>query len=385
MATQVEHPHGWRVGTIRVRTKRCGMRSMPGGDRADGAGRPVVVCPSCRRPLLAGERRWRCPPCAREWPAVLGIPDLRPGVRPGPSAEVARLVEAYPRASFAELVALKSTSFSTEDPGILAAAAAYRAGMGARGRAFHRMVHARLAERHPPPASGAALVIGCGAGSAMLELALEHDPVVGIDPDLGDLLLARKAAEERGLAGRIVLVQGHAQSLPLADRSVDLALAEDVLEHVIDLEGTFAELARVLAPGGQFAGNCVNRYNLLRPEPHVRLWLVGFLPRGLQGRYVRWRRRFHGYEETVRLPSWRELRAAARRIDGDARVVFPGVEPYGLPGWVDGVLRGVERLGSVGLPLLWVFPAHLAIARAGLVSGPQPGAAISARSARSRS
>jgi SAM-dependent methyltransferase len=343
-----------------------------------------VVCLGCGGVLVPGAERWCCPGCGLERPAVLGIPDLRPRPLRPPPAEIARLVEAFPRASFAELVELRRGEFTTDDPGILAAAAEYRAKMGPRGRAFLRMVRTRLSQRWPAPGPGPALVIGCGAGSAMLELARTQAQVVGVDPDLADLILARKAAQEQGLADRITLVQGYAQALPLAPGAIDLAIAEDVLEHVIDLERTMAELGRVLAPGGQFAGNCVNRYNLLRPEPHVRLWFVGFLPRRLQGRWVLWRRRFRGYDETVRLPSWRELRRALARVGGEARVVFPGVEPYGLPPSVDRVLGAAERLGPLALPLLWVFPVLLAIARADPAASAQPGGVTSARSARRR-
>lgn len=339
-----------------------------------------VVCLGCGGPIEPGPERWCCPGCGLERPAVLEIPDLRPRPTPAPTPEIARLAETCPRASFAQLAELRRREFTKAEPAVLAAAAS-RVEIAPHGRDFLGRGRARLAKRWPPAARGPALVIGCGAGSAMLELARAHARVIGLDPDLGDPILAEKAAEEQGLADRITLVQGDAQSLPIADRSIDLAIAEDVLEHVSDLDGTMDELGRVLAPGGQFAGNCVNRYDLLRPEPHVRLWFVGFLPRRLQGRWVLWRRRFRGYAETVRLPSWLELRRALRRIGGESLVLFPGVEPHGLPPAVDRLLRAVERLGPLALPLLRVFPAHLAIARVEPASSAQPGGVTSARSA----
>lgn len=327
---------------------------------------PVIVCPECRRPLLEGERIWRCRPCARIWPATLGIPDLRPRPQTRRPPVIARLVEAYPRASLVELAALRFREAASDDPGLGTASFVDLLGMREGGDAFLRMARARLAECWPAPRPGLALVVGCRSGSAMFDLAGEFERVVGIDPDLADLILAKKAAEERGVAERITLAQGYAQSLPMAEGVVDLVIAEDVLEHVIDLETTFAELGRVLRPGGQFAGNCVNRYNLLRPEPHVRLWLVGCLPRALQGRYVLWRRRFRRWDEHTLLPSWRELRRAMRSgLRAGGRVVFPGVRAYGFPAGLDRVLRALERLGPLALPLLWIFPSHLAIARKG--------------------
>lgn len=324
----------------------------------------VVVCPTCRTHPRRGDRCWSCPTCERSWPALLGIPDMRPGGGAPPGPDELPLVEAYRDRSFEELLAMRASTFSTDDPALLEIYARYRAGMQERGRKFLHMIRARLAERWAPPNRGCGLVIGCGAGSAMLELGAQFERVVGVDPCLADLVLARKAAEERGMAERVTLIQGYAQSLPIADGAIDLAIAEDVLEHVFDLETTFRELARVLAPGGQFAGNSVNRYNLLRPEPHVRLWFLGFLPRSLHDPYVYLRRRFEGYSASCRLPSWRELSTALRNSFGDqGHVVFPGVEPYGFPPRFDRLLQAVERFPPLALPLLWVFPSHLAIAR----------------------
>ena len=45
-----------------------------------------------------------------------------------------------------------------------------------------------------------------------------------------------------------------AQTIPLAEASVDVIISCDVLEHVEDVPLTLSEIARVLVPGGKFIG-----------------------------------------------------------------------------------------------------------------------------------
>jgi SAM-dependent methyltransferase len=55
-------------------------------------------------------------------------------------------------------------------------------------------------------------------------------------------------AHERGLA----TLRGDATNLPLADDSLDLVIAFDVLEHLHDDDAAVAEVHRVLRPGGTY-------------------------------------------------------------------------------------------------------------------------------------
>ncbi|GAB3598619.1 class I SAM-dependent methyltransferase [Angustibacter peucedani] len=55
-------------------------------------------------------------------------------------------------------------------------------------------------------------------------------------------------ARERGLA----TLRGDATALPVADRSLDLVVAFDVLEHLDDDDAAVREVHRVLRPGGHY-------------------------------------------------------------------------------------------------------------------------------------
>ena len=67
--------------------------------------------------------------------------------------------------------------------------------------------------------------------------------IVGADGDLASL---------RQHTGIALKVAANIERLPLADRSFDLVTANMVLEHVATPGGVFAEVSRVLRPGGRF-------------------------------------------------------------------------------------------------------------------------------------
>lgn len=95
---------------------------------------------------------------------------------------------------------------------------------------------------------------GCGGGLVARELAAAGAEVVGVDRSLGSLGVARRAVR-----GHFRPAQGRLERLPFADGSFDAVVAADVLEHLPDLPAAVAELARVLAPGGSFVFDTVNR------------------------------------------------------------------------------------------------------------------------------
>ena len=95
---------------------------------------------------------------------------------------------------------------------------------------------------------------GCGGGLVARELAAAGAEVVGVDRSRGSLGVARRA-----VGARFRPAQGRLERLPFAGGSFDAVVAADVLEHLPDLPAAVAELARVLAPGGSFVFDTVNR------------------------------------------------------------------------------------------------------------------------------
>lgn len=102
------------------------------------------------------------------------------------------------------------------------------------------------------------LDVGCGAGRHAIALAREGCVVVAVDVGAEALAAARRTEEETAfLAGpaprRVAFVRGDATRLPLADSSIDCAIASEVLEHLPDDGAALSELARVVRPGGRLA------------------------------------------------------------------------------------------------------------------------------------
>jgi 2-polyprenyl-6-hydroxyphenyl methylase/3-demethylubiquinone-9 3-methyltransferase len=95
---------------------------------------------------------------------------------------------------------------------------------------------------------------GCGGGLVARELAAAGAEVVGVDRSLGSLGVARRA-----VGSPFRPAQGRLERLPFASGSFDVVVAADVLEHLPDLPAAVAELARVLAPGGSFLFDTINR------------------------------------------------------------------------------------------------------------------------------
>jgi ubiquinone/menaquinone biosynthesis C-methylase UbiE len=96
------------------------------------------------------------------------------------------------------------------------------------------------------------LDLGCGTGALSLQLAAREPAarVTAIDPDPKALARARAKAARAGAA--IEWRQGFGDELPFADAAFDRVVSSLVLHHLTREErlAAFAEIARVLAPGG---------------------------------------------------------------------------------------------------------------------------------------
>ena len=92
------------------------------------------------------------------------------------------------------------------------------------------------------------LDVGCGEGQLARAVKGQNPSVrvVGVDPTPRQI----EVAEDRG--GGVDYHVAPADALPFDDASFDAVLACLVFEHIDNLEGAIAEVARVLKPGGTF-------------------------------------------------------------------------------------------------------------------------------------
>jgi arsenite methyltransferase len=97
------------------------------------------------------------------------------------------------------------------------------------------------------------LDLGCGAGTDLLiaaQMVGSDGRAIGIDMTPTMLARARESADEMGLAN-VELHQGLIESLPLPDESIDVVISNGVIDLVPDKDAVFAEIDRVLRPGGR--------------------------------------------------------------------------------------------------------------------------------------
>lgn len=98
------------------------------------------------------------------------------------------------------------------------------------------------------------LDLGSGAGLDLLRAAERVGPtgrVIGVDMTDAMLELAQAQLDAAG-ASRVELRKGKIEALPVGDGEVDRVLSNCVLNLSPDKPAVFAELARVLKPGGSF-------------------------------------------------------------------------------------------------------------------------------------
>jgi SAM-dependent methyltransferase len=97
------------------------------------------------------------------------------------------------------------------------------------------------------------LDLGSGAGFDAFLAAEKVGPtgrVIGVDMTPDMLALARSNAEKRG-ATNVEFREGRIERLPVDDASVDLVISNCVINLSTNKPAVFAEIARVLKPGGR--------------------------------------------------------------------------------------------------------------------------------------
>ena len=95
--------------------------------------------------------------------------------------------------------------------------------------------------------------LGCGAGTDSLvaaQMVGQNGHVTSIDMTPEMLEKARAATAELGMTN-VDFLEGEIERLPLANESVDVVISNGVIDLVPDKDAVFAEIFRVLRPGGR--------------------------------------------------------------------------------------------------------------------------------------
>ena len=120
------------------------------------------------------------------------------------------------------------------------------------------------------------LDIGCGSGGIAIHIFRTHgaERVTGFDVEEPVIRHAIDRAALMGVDSGVDFVQAAPGPLPFADASFDIVFSKDALLHVPDKEALFAEIFRVLKPGGAFAASNWMISHDGEPSPDMKAYVA---------------------------------------------------------------------------------------------------------------
>jgi SAM-dependent methyltransferase/uncharacterized protein YbaR (Trm112 family) len=116
--------------------------------------------------------------------------------------------------------------------------------------------------RLPPGERRLFLEVGCNWGRWCVSAARRGYRVVGVDPSLHGIRAARSVADQLGVEATYLVAD--ARHLPFPDETFDVAFSYSVFQHFSkeDALASFAEIGRVLKPGGRSLVQMANVWGL---------------------------------------------------------------------------------------------------------------------------
>jgi ubiquinone/menaquinone biosynthesis C-methylase UbiE len=200
-----------------------GPWSTAGSDFPLGA-LELLRCPSCEAAIMATPDHVACRACGTTYPVTGGILDLRSSA-----------LDAHKQR--------QNAFFSDQAEG-------YERDVV--NAPFYQALDALTVGRWTSglPSGACVLDIGTGTGRVAIALAQRGHRVIAMDLTAPLLYQARQKALDAGVAHRIAFVLADAEALPIADGTLDGAVAHGVLHHLEHPEAVVARAGRSLRPGG---------------------------------------------------------------------------------------------------------------------------------------
>jgi ubiquinone/menaquinone biosynthesis C-methylase UbiE len=306
-----------------------------------------------------------CAACSRQYPVVLGIPDLRlfpdPYIGLEPDREKGIKVGAKLESlSFEQLIDYYYSTTSVVPPHH---ARQYKAGLlagPARSKAALKSWD-ELAGRGP---CRLMLEVGCGTAPLLVAAAARFPRMAGVDISFRWLVVAKKRLAETRLD--LPLLCACAEALPFPDGAFDRVAIEFAVENFEDQPRAARECGRVLSPGGCLCISMPNRFSP-GPDPHVGLWCGSLLPDRWIAAYAR---RSRAVPPRRRLLSPASLDRLLREAGFEApRVAVPALAAEQLARFgpavraLAGTYRAALHVPVCGQALRWIAPILHAVAR----------------------
>ncbi len=206
------------------------------------------------------------------------------------------------------------------------------------------------------------LDLGCGEGRHAFEAYRRGASVVAVDRGAEEVATTQRwlgaiaAAGEAPVGASATAVRGDLLHLPVPTASVDRVIASEVLEHIPDDATAFAEIARVLVPGGRVA------VTVPRFGPEAVCWALSDAYHADEGGHIR----------IYRESEVRSRLAAAGLVPGSSHHAHALHAPYWWLKCAVGV-RPLPRPGAGLPPHAGLGPDPPAVGHPGRGEGARPG------------
>ena len=135
-----------------------------------------------------------------------------------------------------------------------------------------------------PPAARL-LDIGCAQGLTLISAARLGLEAVGVEPWDQAREAAQQLAESEG--GKVTVLDGVAEQLPLEAQSFDIVFSHAVMEHVDDAQAMLNEMYRVAKPGGVIWFSAASAM-CPRQEEIAKFPMFGWYPTALKRKIMDW-------------------------------------------------------------------------------------------------
>ncbi|WXG40757.1 MAG: class I SAM-dependent methyltransferase [Candidatus Freyarchaeum deiterrae] len=151
-------------------------------------------------------------------------------------------------------------------------------------------------------------VLDVGSGSGGISIAFAKNGIETVNFDTGQkyTTVSQKWAEENGVKLNQMLASG--EEMPFKDKSFDVIICSDVIEHLERPENLVKEVSRLLQKDGMLYITCPNKMSPrhIWEDSHYFLPLIVLLPRKLADIYVRATNRGEK-TEVIFLPTYSKL------------------------------------------------------------------------------
>jgi ubiquinone/menaquinone biosynthesis C-methylase UbiE len=91
------------------------------------------------------------------------------------------------------------------------------------------------------------LEVGCGHGHVLDVILKKNAKVIGVDINFNSLMISNKRLDGKDVS----LIQSNAHNLPFKDKTFNVLICSEVLEHLPNLEEVLKEFKRVIKPNGK--------------------------------------------------------------------------------------------------------------------------------------